>query len=458
MRELHVVAMSEDGRHVVLATRKGASTGDFRVAIDDRLSAAVRGDLPRPGEEQPAVVTPKEIQARLRAGESPEEIAASAGVPVTKIERYAGPVLSERERVLDQARAGFVSRSRLGASALPLGEAVDRHLSDTVGVRLETVEWSARREEAGTWLVELSYVSQARRRSAIWRYDVARREVTATDSASAALAHVEPGGRRSRAPEHDTVVAHVPVKRRQAASRPTRKAVKAPSARTVAARPTPPVRVAAPVPRAAAPARAAQTATDRAAAARAAQAETARAAAQERAAKAAAAEAARQAKAAEDAARAEEARRAKAAADKKAKADAERKAKAEAARRAKAAEEKKAKAEAERKAKAAAEKKAKADAARKAKAAAEKAAQKKAAEAAAAKAARAAEETPPGPPTLRVVGGQDEPAPKRREPKAPPAAARTAPARVAGQRASVPGWADVLLSTAPVTRTETDDD
>ena len=448
MRELHVVAMSEDGRHVVLATRKGASTGDFRVAIDERLSAAVKGDLPRPGEEQPAVVTPKEIQARLRAGESPEEIAASAGVPVSKIERYAGPVLSERERVLDQARAGFVSRSRLGASALPLGEAVDRHLADTVGVRLETVEWSARREDTGHWLVELSYVSQARRRSAIWRYDVARREVTATDSASAALAHVEPGGRRSRAPEHDPVVAHVPATRRQAPARPARparkakvaKAVKAPAARTVAARPTPPVRVAAPVPRAAAPARAAQTAADKAAAARAAKAEAARAAAQERATQAAAAEAARQAKAAaeqaaaEKKARAEEARKAKAAAEKKAKAEAARQAKAEAARKAKAAADKKAKAEAARKAKAAAEKKA-----------------------AEAEAARQAQEAPPGPPTLRVVGSESEPAPKRREPKEPPAAARTAPARVAGQRASVPGWADVLLSTAPVARPVEDD-
>ena len=169
MRELHVVATSEDGRHVVLATRKGAASGDYRVALDDRLAAAVRGALPRPGETEPAVVTPKEIQARLRAGESPEQVAASAGVPVAKINRYAGPVLAERERVIAQARAGFVSRSRLGASALPLGEAVDRHLALTTGVRAETVAWSARREETGSWVVELSYVSQARRRSAGWR-------------------------------------------------------------------------------------------------------------------------------------------------------------------------------------------------------------------------------------------------------------------------------------------------
>ncbi|MCY7365589.1 MAG: DUF3071 domain-containing protein, partial [Frankiaceae bacterium] len=193
MRELHVVAVSEDGGSVVLATSRGATRGGFRVAIDDRLTSAVRGDQARPGDAPPVDVTPKQIQARLRAGESVADIAATAGVPIGKIERYAGPVLSERERVLDQARSGYVSRSRLGASALPLGEAVDRHLADTTGVRPESVAWSARREEAGTWVVEVSYVSQARRRTATWRYDVARREVTATDSASVQLSHVAPG-------------------------------------------------------------------------------------------------------------------------------------------------------------------------------------------------------------------------------------------------------------------------
>jgi len=431
VRELHVVATSEDGRHVVLATRKGAVSGDFRVALDDRLAAAVRGDLPRPGEQEPAGVTPKEIQARLRAGESPEQIAAAAGVPVSKIERYAGPVLSERERVLAQARAGFVTRSRLGASALPLGEAVDRQLTDTTGVRLETVEWSTRREETGSWLVELSYVSQARRRTATWRYDVSRREVTATDSASAALAHVEPSGRRARASEPEHVAAPgarttarsagrrvTPVRSAKAASKTakpvTKAASKAPAARTVVARPAPPVRAAAPVPRSAAPAKAAQTAAARAAAAKAAKAAATKAA--------------------------------KATADKAAKATAD-----------KATADKAAKATADKAAKAA-----KADKTAQDNAAARAAAARAAADVAAAaeaEAARVAEQAPAGPPTLRVVGSEQAPAAARRGPKEPPAAARTAPARAAGQRASVPGWADVLLSTAPVARpTETEPD
>jgi hypothetical protein len=396
VRELHVVAMSEDGRHVVLATRKGAASGDFRVALDDRLAAAVRGDLPRPGDTPPAGITPKEIQARLRAGESPEEIAASAGVPLAKVERYARPVLSERERVLDQARAGFVSRSRLGESALPLGEAVDRHLADTTGVRLETVSWSTRREESGSWLVELSYVSQARRRSATWRYDVSRREVTATDAASAALAHVEPAGRRSRSAESAPASPAGGRSSARTAPRPAaRRGSKAPAAKA-AARKTP----AAKAPAAKAAAR--KTPAAKAPAATALPARTV--AARPTPASRAAADAARAAAAATKAAEA----------------------------RARAAEE------------------------RAAQAAAEKAAAEKAAAAQAAAEKAAAEAAPPtAPPTLRVVGSDEPPdtaEAARREPKPPPAAARTTPARAAGQRASVPGWADVLLSTAPVAR------
>ena len=43
MRALHVVSLSEDGRYVLLAPSKNATAAAFRVALDDRLAAAVRG-------------------------------------------------------------------------------------------------------------------------------------------------------------------------------------------------------------------------------------------------------------------------------------------------------------------------------------------------------------------------------------------------------------------------------
>ena len=193
MRELHVIALSEDGRSVLLATSKDARAGGFRVALDPRLAAAVRGDLPRTGEEavRDSALTPRDIQARLRAGETADQIAADAGVPVARVERFAGPVASERMRIIDQVQSGHVLHSRRGPSALPLGAAVEMHLATTAALHPETIEWSTRREQEGTWLVELSYVARTRSRTAAWRYDPGSRSVTAVDADSADFGHAD---------------------------------------------------------------------------------------------------------------------------------------------------------------------------------------------------------------------------------------------------------------------------
>jgi hypothetical protein len=195
VRELHVVAVSDDGRHVVLATSPDAKKGTFRVPLDARLRSAVQGRLtPRPVAIAPAGQTGlsvREMQARLRAGESAEEIAASAGIAVERVERFAGPVWSEQEKILQRARATPLLHSRRGLSALPLGEAVDAHFAQIDSLRPESVAWSARREEAGTWIVEVSYVARARTRSGSWRYDSTAGTLVAADSVSASLGHSE---------------------------------------------------------------------------------------------------------------------------------------------------------------------------------------------------------------------------------------------------------------------------
>ena len=190
MRELHVVALSEDGRHVVLATTPDARRGGFRLALDERLQAAVRGDLMTgdPGREPVSV---REIQARLRAGESVEDLVRSGGASLARVERFAGPVLSERAQVVEQARKAVLVRGRRGASALPLGETVDLRLSELPSVRPDSVEWTSWKGEDGLWTVEVSWHSRGRTRTAQWRYDVVARTMTAVDPASAALAHVD---------------------------------------------------------------------------------------------------------------------------------------------------------------------------------------------------------------------------------------------------------------------------
>ena len=243
MRELHVVALSEDGRSVLLATSRDARTGGFRIKIDDRLAAALRGELPRPGEVavRDTSVSPKEIQYRMRAGESAEQIAASAGVPVARVDRFAGPVLSERERIIDQARAASLSRGRLGPSRLTLGDAVASVLANTPSLRPNSVTWETRRLASGHWLVQLSYVARARSRAASWVFDPSTRSLAATDPASAALGHAGDEGavrstRRASAPPSVAEHGAASADSSKRSSRVRRPAATAPAAATVPAK------------------------------------------------------------------------------------------------------------------------------------------------------------------------------------------------------------------------------
>ena len=93
MRALRVVGLAEGG-DVVL--EDPVRLERYTVPADERLRAAARGDLSRLGQiatELESQLRPREIQARIRAGASVEQVATAAGVPVQKIERFAYPVL-----------------------------------------------------------------------------------------------------------------------------------------------------------------------------------------------------------------------------------------------------------------------------------------------------------------------------------------------------------------------------
>ena len=97
MRTLRLVALSDDGKSLIL-TVDGADAAEgekFELPIDDRLRAAARGDARRLtqidvdlGTELP----PRVIQSRIRAGETPEQVAAASGTRVERIMRFAHPV------------------------------------------------------------------------------------------------------------------------------------------------------------------------------------------------------------------------------------------------------------------------------------------------------------------------------------------------------------------------------
>ncbi|MEU1594089.1 septation protein SepH [Streptomyces sp. NPDC005708] len=185
MPELRVVAVSNDGTRLVL---KAADSTEYTLPIDERLRAAVRGDRPRLGQieiEVESHLRPRDIQARIRAGATAEEVAQLAGIPVDRVRRFEGPVLAERAFMAERARKTPVRRP--GENAGPqLGEAVQERLL-LRGAEKDTVQWDSWRRDDGTWEVLLVYRVAGETHSASWTYDPPRRLVQAVDDEARSL-------------------------------------------------------------------------------------------------------------------------------------------------------------------------------------------------------------------------------------------------------------------------------
>ena len=179
MTELRVMAVTGDGDRLVLRAPDGQ---EFYLAIDDRLRAAVRGDRARLGQieiELDAQLRPRDIQARIRSGQTAEQVADLAGIPLERVRRFEGPVLAERAFMAERAQNTQVRRA---------GETHGPKLGDVVRERLaqrepdhDSAQWDSWRKDDGTWTVRLFFRISGLPYEAAWSFDPPRRLVTPAD-------------------------------------------------------------------------------------------------------------------------------------------------------------------------------------------------------------------------------------------------------------------------------------
>jgi hypothetical protein len=162
MRELTIVGLDVDGKHIICESTRDNGDPDekFKIRVDDQLRAAVRGDGARVGQthidiEVASLLRPKEIQARIRAGASVEQVAAAAGVDVERVQRFANPVLLERSRAAELATASHPVLAD-GPAVLTLLETVTSSLLAR-GLNPDITTWDAWRNEDGRWTVQLGW-------------------------------------------------------------------------------------------------------------------------------------------------------------------------------------------------------------------------------------------------------------------------------------------------------------
>src|ERR1700733_5180879 len=192
MQELRFVAVSEDGRYAVLAIP--GRSARFTLPIHERLRAVALGHTSRLAQYEIEVrgpLRPKEIQARIRAGGTVEEIADAAGIAVERVRWFEGPVLAERAHIADQAQTASVRRHGDSTPGPRLGEIVAERLN-AVGADPDGAQWDAKKRGDGSWQVQLAFTSGGRLHTAEWVFDPRRRHVLPNDDNAARMSL--PGG------------------------------------------------------------------------------------------------------------------------------------------------------------------------------------------------------------------------------------------------------------------------
>lgn len=117
---------------------------------------------------------PRDIQARIRAGASPEDVAAAAGIPVERLAAFAAPVVAEREHVAGLARTNPVRRRGETTSHRALRNAVADSLA-ALGVDADDVAWDAWKLEDRRWRVRATWGGDDTEHVADFAYDQAGR-------------------------------------------------------------------------------------------------------------------------------------------------------------------------------------------------------------------------------------------------------------------------------------------
>jgi hypothetical protein len=187
MHELRLVAVSEDGSYAVLAVPGRA--GRFSLPIDDRLRAVARGQFSRLAQyeiEVESPLRPKEIQDRIRAGETADEIADAAGVPVERVRRFEGPVLAEREYRAQEAQRATVRSPGDSGPGPRLGDLVAERLTE-LGASADDARWDSRKRADGNWQVQVTFTAGGRSHAAEWVFDPRRRHAAPDDDQAARL-------------------------------------------------------------------------------------------------------------------------------------------------------------------------------------------------------------------------------------------------------------------------------
>ena len=210
MTELRLNGKTEDGLYLSLHDNDG---NEFTIRVSDTLRATVNQQrlMAVPTNPEPSVSI-KEIQRLLRAGQTAEQIAREHEISIEKVERFAGPILSERIYIIDQAQQ-IVIRKEGGRDAVTLLGVVISRLAPR-NIDSSELSWDTWRLEDGTWTIELHYPNNTGVGIAQWSFDATLRTVISMDENARWMMGDEPTPRQLPTPGLVPTEASHPSERR----------------------------------------------------------------------------------------------------------------------------------------------------------------------------------------------------------------------------------------------------
>lgn len=141
----------------------------FRIPIDEVLQSKLRQTSPEPGTGRK--LSPREIQAHIRSGMSAQDVAAITGVAVEYIQKFEGPVLAEREFVVETALAVRV-HTALETDPLVQGATFGSAITARLhGLGAINERWASWKEQGGGWVIKLSFTADQIDHDARWSFD-----------------------------------------------------------------------------------------------------------------------------------------------------------------------------------------------------------------------------------------------------------------------------------------------
>ena len=183
MSDLRLIG-SEDG-YVLFESLDGTK---HRAMADDALKTALRKAS---AQDTSSYVSPREIQERIRNGESVAHICEDTASPEEYVTKFAKPVVDELEHMIESAKAVrlIVPGDRFNDEGqIEFGTLISARLEQANAV---DVVWSVRRAGATTWDVTVAYTIGTNSGLALWAFDPRKVLLTPENEAASGLSTVE---------------------------------------------------------------------------------------------------------------------------------------------------------------------------------------------------------------------------------------------------------------------------